>query len=184
MNSKFKKLVPGKLQLIVGLAACLTVASLYTNDTNALFTAQASQTGNSFSAATINVATSPATALFSVTNLVPGDTVVRTLQVTNSGTAGFTYNIKDSETGPSTLLFTDTVKGLQLEIKKGSTVYYTGPISSLNANSAPELAIAAGASDTLTFTVSLPTAADNAFQSLSEQIQFTFNASQLPGTSR
>ncbi|SFL74467.1 Camelysin metallo-endopeptidase [Paenibacillus sp. 1_12] len=171
-----------KMNTALVLSATLVLSSLFTQETSALFTAQTNLTSNTVSTATLNITTNPATALFQVSNVVPGDSITRTLSVINSGTADFTYNIKNS--GMNTLLFTDAAKGLQLDIKKGAATYYSGPISGLNANSASALTIAHGASDTLTFVISLPIAADNLFQSLSETIEFSFNATQIPGTAR
>ncbi|MDF2651506.1 MAG: hypothetical protein K0Q73_7311 [Paenibacillus sp.] len=151
--------------------------------TTALFTDSVANSNNIMATARLSVATSPATALINVSNLVPGDTITRTIDVQNTGTVSFTYKITNSSS-TNTLLWTNKTNGLQLDIKQGAATYYTGPISDLNVNIAPDLNLTASSTHTLTFTISFPVLADNTFQQLSETIAFTFSATQLPGAAR
>lgn len=119
--------------------------------------------------------------LVSIANLVPGDTATRTVTITNTGTAGFTYTASALNANNSAL-WTDTVKGLQVEVKRGTTVLYSGALKNLAVPASATIAPAA--TDTLTFVFSLPLAADNSFQGLSQTFTVTYTAAQLAGAAR
>ncbi len=119
--------------------------------------------------------------LVSISNLVPGDTATRTVTVSNSGSAGFAYSGAIA-TGIQTVLWTDTVKGLQVEAKRGATSLYSGALKNLTIPASAT--IAPSATDTLTFTFSLPSTADNSFQGLTQTFTITYTATQLAGTAR
>lgn len=167
------------IALVVGAITSVGVAGTY-----AEFTAQSANPGNTFSAATIALSTDhPSNSIFSATNMVPGDSITRTVEVQNSGTADFTYTITASdENAPSNALWTDLTNGLQITAADGSTQLYSGPISQLTQVSTG-VTLGPGAAQTLTFTVSLPTSADNSLQGLSDSILITLKATQLPGSS-
>lgn len=151
----------------------------------ASFTDSDSNDGNIISTATLEITTTPAnpTLLFNVANFVPGDTATRAATVQNSGDVDFTYQIVNSSSPGNTLLWTDTTNGLQLEIQDTDTltVHYNGPLKDLTTSN---LSLSAGQSHNLQFKITFPTSADNSFQSLSETINFTFNATQVTGSER
>ncbi|WP_240371780.1 CalY family protein [Anoxybacteroides rupiense] len=154
---------------------------LLLGETNALFTDEATSPNNHLTTATLDVSVSPAP-IFNVSNLVPGDVVVRTVTVQNDGTVPFSYSIQASSN--NSLLWTDQTNGLQLSIVDGTTTYFNGAISDLNVHQGPNLLLPPGEKDDLQFTISFPVTADNTFQNLAETIVFTIQAIQLPGTSR
>ncbi|MDP2775309.1 MAG: TasA family protein [Nocardioides sp.] len=136
------------------------------------------------------------------TNLVPGDTVQRAVVLTRSTDTEAFGSVKLTAAGSTTnLLTSDVSNGLQLAIDQctggtwtqvadtktldcvGGTVtsvVAAGPVAQTNS----DLAVAktalntAAAKSELRLTLSLPTAADNTFQGLSNDITFTFDATQ------
>lgn len=137
-------------------------------------------------------------------NIVPGDTIQRAVTLNNTGTADFNAVTLTTTAATSNLLTSDANKGLQLKMdacsvawtKAGTTTpsyTCTGTVSSVLGQKAVlgattpitlSKALTAGASDNLLVTMSLPVAADNTFQALSNTINFTFDATQRTGTSR
>jgi hypothetical protein len=134
---------------------------------------------------------------------VPGDSVTRAVNLVNKGTlplAAVTLGVTDAT--PS-VLTTDTANGLQLTVKacgvawtQGGTVdaptytcasgertLSTGAAAGNHILSNPA-SLAAGATDHLTFSVSLPGSADNSFQNKSAKLSLTFTGSQRTGSAR
>jgi spore coat-associated protein N len=182
MKILIKTMIKNKLNWVLFYMFILSLGTNFVGETTAVFTDSAQANNNLLQAAVIDITTTPTSAIFDIIDMLPGDTVTRDVYVNNAGNADFTYKVNNSGTG--TLLWTDTTNGLQLTIKEGSTIYYDGPVSSLNSNAASDFLLPEGQSDTLTFVVSLPTSADNTFQGLAETITFTFDATQVAGTSR
>jgi len=126
------------------------------------------------------------------------------VNLVNDGDLGFSaINVVSSATSSSNVLTTGTTNGLQLAVKSCSTAWtqggtaqaptytcsgtqntlMTGPV----ANSAPlsnPASLTPGGTDYLTFSISLPTAADNSFQGKSAGISLYFNGAQRSGTAR
>lgn len=134
------------------------------------------------------------------TNLVPGDTVQRAVTLTRGSTTEAFGSVKLTTTPTtSNLLSTDGTNGLQLKVdlcstgwtKVGSTseLACSGTASTVLASRAVvgtnlDLAGATtalndtGAAANLRIQLSLPAAADNSFQGLSNTVGFTFDATQ------
>lgn len=175
-----------KLNLFAGmaLAAMVLVGLTATADkTSANFTATSTNPGNTFATATLSMSNDHATAgqLITISNLVPGDTATRSVVITNSGNAGFTYTAAISATA-NTLLWSDTTNGLQVTVTRGATTVYTGPLK--NFSLAASGTIAAAGTDTLSYVFSLPSTAGNTFQTLSQDFTITYTATQLAGSAK
>ncbi len=175
-----------KLNLLAGMAlAGLVLLGLTATaeKTNANFTATSTNPGNTFGSATFSMSNDKPNAndLINITNLVPGDTANRTVVITNSGNAPFTYSAAISATA-ATLLWSDATNGLQVTVKRGATVLYTGALK--NMVLAASGTIAAGATDTLTYDFSFPSSAGNTFQSLTQDFTITYTATQLAGSAK
>jgi hypothetical protein len=120
-----------------------------------------------------------ATAAVNVTDLVPGDSVDRTITVQNGGSLAFRYTVSASQTA-STLLWTDPTDGLQLTVRtSGGTVLYAGPVSGLGLLAGPGT-LAPGTSETLRYTFDFPDGAPNAFQGLVQDVALVFDAVEFP----
>jgi hypothetical protein len=101
-------------------------------------------------------------------------------------------------TGASNKLTTDSLYGLQLSVKSCSTPWtqggtaaapsytcsgtttavYSGPATGVNSTLTNLASLNSKTSDYLTLSVSLPTTADNSFQSLSASLSITFTGTQ------
>lgn len=119
------------------------------------------------------------TAVVNLADLVPGDTIDRTITLANTGSLPFRYTVSAAQTA-STPLWTDTAFGLQLTVSTGSgTVLYTGPLSGLGALGGPSI-LAPGSSELLRYTFAFPASASDAFQGLVQDLTLVFTATQYP----
>ncbi|MGY2065319.1 TasA family protein [Blastococcus sp. SYSU DS0619] len=138
------------------------------------------------------------------TNFVPGDTLTRAVTLKNDGSAPLAaVNVSATTTTAANVLTTDKVNGLQLSVKSCAVAWTetatpTGPTYScasgettldsdavLNALDLGALkSLNVGGSDYLTFTISLPTTADNTFQGKTAGLTLTFTGTQATGTAR
>jgi len=173
----------GTIDAVAVAAIGLLALAALTGGTSASFTATTVNPNNLLATATLSLSNDKPNDgdLVNVANLVPGDTVTRSVTITNTGNVGFTYAATASNANNSAL-WTDTVKGLQVDAKRGATSLYAGPLKNLAIPASATIAPAA--TDTLTFVFSLPTAADNSFQGLSQTFTITYTATQLAGTAR
>ena len=149
----------------------------------AIFTDSQAVTGNAFATGTIDISTTPATALFNVSNMMPGDTNSQTIQVNNAGTGALRYAISTAVVSGPTL-----AAQIQLDIYAGATctgtALYSGALnvaavgSNAQGPDAGDRALAGGANETLCFKATLPLSTGNAFQDTSTDVTFTFDAEQ------
>ena len=134
---------------------------------------------------------------------VPGDSLTRAVNLVNSGNVALGSVTLNTTVSAPSILTTDTTNGLQLAVKSCSVpwtqagtataatyacsgterVLGSGPaVSNITLNNPASLA--AGATDYLTFAVSLPTTADNTFQGKSAALSLVFTGTQRTGTAR
>jgi hypothetical protein len=178
----------------LGLAVIGVGAGLYSL---ALFTSQAQVDNNTFDSGTVIITTDhPSTAIVSLSNMAPGDAVTAPLLVNNAGSLALRYAVSSVATNLDT-------KGLKdqtgLTIKSGvtnctnagyagsGTVLYSGDLDAASGKlvgdsttgaDGGDRALAAGASETLCFNVTLPLSTGNAFQGAATTATFTFDAEQ------
>ncbi len=149
----------------------------------AVFTDSQAVTGNAFATGTVDISTTPATALFNVSAMMPGDTSSQTIQVNNAGSGALRYAISTSVvTGPT------LAAQLQLDIYAGATcsgtALYSGALGSGAVGSAVQGAqagdrtLAGLTNETLCFKATLPLSTNNTFQNTSTSVTFTFDAEQ------
>jgi hypothetical protein len=168
----------------MALSALVLIGLTVTSDrSSANFTATTTNPGNQFGSATLTMSNdkSAAGSLITISNMVPGDTANRTVTISNTGNVGFTYTGSISATA-NTLLWSDTTNGLQVTVKRGAATLYTGALKTLAL--AASGTVAAGGTDALTFDFSLPVAAGNTFQNLTQDFTITYTATQLAGAAR
>ena len=119
------------------------------------------------------------TAAVSLGDLVPGDTVDRTITLKNTGSLGFRYTVSATQTA-STQLWTDTTNGLQLTVATGAgAVLYSGPLSGLGALAGPTTLIPGG-TELLRYTFAFPASAPDTLQGLLQDLTIVFTATQFP----
>jgi spore coat-associated protein N len=190
---------PRRNRLAVLAVAGLAVVSMTAGAMSlALFTSSASVPSNAFTTGTVIIVTDhPATAIVSYSNMAPGDVVTNPLLVSNTGTLALRYAVESVATYDDFLFLKDE---LVLTVKSGvttctnagfatdGTVLYDGDFG---VHSGPfigspdpgfntgDRALAASASETLCFHVSLPSATGNALQNATTTGTFTFYAEQI-----
>lgn len=139
-------------------------------------------------------------------NLVPGDTVQRAITLNrgaNSEKFGSITMTTASTATPATVLTTDGTNGLQLKVEQcatswtqsGNALTCASPTTLVASRSVIGTDVALGQALTdqlnsatptafLKVTVSLPTTADNNFQSKTDGVKFSFTATQRAGEAR
>ncbi len=178
--------------LAVGLTA-LAVLSLSAGAMSlALFTDDVTVGSNAFTTGTIDLTTNPATALFSVSAMMPGDSDYGQLNVLNSGTAQLRYSMTTSTTNTDSK---DLASEATLEIREkatgtcaadftGTQVLVPTALASAAVGSPTQgfqtgdRTLGATANEDLCFKVSLPSDADNTYQGATTTATFSFHAEQ------
>ena len=187
---------------IIGAAASIAGLGTY-----ATFTSTTSQS-HTVTTGTVTIAlgaTGAATNRLNIgaSALAPGDTIQRSVDLTNSGSLDLASITLTTTASPSSLLDTDTTNGLQMVIDKCSVAWteagppytYTcgGTTTSVLASrpvigSALALsnlgATTNGATDHLRVTLTLPSGAGNTLQNQSSTITYAFTGTQRAATSK
>jgi len=198
----FKRLVASFA--VLGAAASLAGLGTFATFTSSTSASQSIQSG------TVSItlgATGPANRLtIGASNVLPGDTIERAVDLINNGSASADdlSSIQLTTTAsPSSLLDTDATNGLQMVIdacsvpwtEAGPPFTYTcsGATSSVLASRAvigANIALSnltsltTGSTDHLRVTLTLPSVAGNTLQGLSSSISYTFVGTQRAGTSK
>ena len=180
------------------LATAMVLAlflGLVTLSALALFTDSASVPANTFTTGTVDITTSPTTALVTFSAMAPGDQVTAPITVTNAGTMQLRYAVT------STTTENVLAAALDLTVKSGVTtctnagfgvdgtvVYATGDLGNTTAiniigdpaqgSQAGDRTLNASANEVLCFNVSLPSGTGNASQGLTTTATFNFQAEQ------
>ncbi|WP_079528556.1 TasA family protein [Halobacillus hunanensis] len=119
----------------------------------------------------INIGTSPETILFKVSNLKPGDTMTREVEISNLGTRDFTYSTVSEFTGGSEKL----LRALRLQVtdQTGKQVY-AGSVMELSELDKRYLKVSE--EDQLTLKVEMPFELGNDYQGLAGRFEIRFTA--------
>jgi spore coat-associated protein N len=179
------------------LVVALAFVGLSTLTTGALFTDTKTVTGNEFVTGTVILDRTPTTAAVTLNPMAPGDVVTAPLNVQNVGSLAFRYNMSSTTTGSATLngqldmtVKTGVASCTTANFGASGTVVY-GPADLGSAGGtaifgnpaagadAGDRTLAAGANEDLCIQVSLPLSTGNAFQNLTTDATFTFNAEQV-----
>ncbi len=185
-----------RLLAAIGIAG-LSLVTIGTLTTGALFSDSQDLGANSFTTGTVAIGLNPVSALFSVANMAPGDSVSKPLLVTNTGTLGLRYATTavatdaDGKALRTQLNFTVHSGVTAANCTAGNTVGGTvlfGPgavgaasniFGSVATGAQPgDQTIIAGANQQLCFVADLPLATGNAFQNAATTVTFTFAAEQ------
>jgi predicted ribosomally synthesized peptide with SipW-like signal peptide len=192
------------LATVALLGAAASIAGL---GTYATFTSTASQS-HTIASGTVTIALGATGASTNRLNigasaLAPGDTIQRSVDLTNSGSLDLASVTLTTTASPSSLLDTDATNGLQMVIDKCSVAWteagppytYTcgGSTSTVLASRAvigSNLSLSnlgattAGATDHLRVTLTLPSAAPNSLQNQSSTISYAFTGTQRAATNK
>jgi hypothetical protein len=192
---------------MASLAVMGAAASIAGLGTFATFTSSTSAQNQALTSGTVSITLgSPNRLAVGASNLVPGDTIERAVDLTNNGSAGTSQvgSITLTTTAsPSSALDTDTTNGLQMQIDSCSVAwtesgppytYTCGGSTSVvlasravigNAISLSNMsALTAGNTDHLRVKLTLPSGAGNSLQGLSSTISYVFTATQRNAASK
>lgn len=170
-----------KKKLMASIMSMSLAAALVGGATFAYFSDSVTNANNAFAAGTLDI-TAPTAAIFTASNIYPGWSQTKTLDVTNNGSLDFKFSIASSMVAAGD---TALYNSLTCEIKDGSTILYTGPISSVNPSNIalpvddPSTTINES-KKTLSFTVAFPDnlGDQNALQGKGCSVDFAFDAVQ------
>jgi hypothetical protein len=205
MNAKNIASSPNARKVVASfgiLGAAAAVAGLGTFGT---FTDSSTPIASTIASGTVDIDVTQQgfTVPVTTSNFVPGDSLTRAVNLINKGSADLgSVTLSSTVTTPS-VLTTDLTNGLQLVVKSCSVPYVqggtataatytcsgtervlgTGPVVNNFALSNPA-SLVAGATDYLTFAITLPASADNTFQGKSAALSLTFTGTQRTGTAR
>jgi len=188
----------GRRRLAATGVALTCFASVMTVGVLAVFSDQESVGANAFSTGTVDITTTPPTALVSFSNMVPGDQVTSPLVVANAaGSAALRYAVSSTATNTDSKGLKEqlalTVKTVDATTpgtpcdNSDATSLYTGDLDSTTGKilgdsaqgaQAGDRNLAVSASETLCFRVALPLSTGNAFKNAASTATFTFDAEQ------
>lgn len=166
--------------------------------TTALFTDTQSVGDNTFTTGSVDISTTPTTALVSFSDMAPGDSVVNDITVTNGGSLELRYAVKSTTTEDVLAAELDltiwdesaetTVDGACDSTAPGTVLYGPADLGSTAGvnvigdptagSQAGDRVLAAAGGEVLCFLVSLPSSATNASQGLTTTATFAFEAEQ------
>jgi predicted ribosomally synthesized peptide with SipW-like signal peptide len=198
--------------IIASIAVLGATVSIAAMGTFATFTSSTEADQASLATGSVSIAlgeAGPANRLtLGANGLLPGDTMQRVVDLSNSGVAGSddlgSVALTTAAT-TSSLLDTDATNGLKVAIDKcsqawtesGSAPAFTYTCGGTSASVLAERAVigsnvalsnlsslAAGQTDHLRVTLTLPAGAPNAMQGLSSQLTYTFTGTQRTATSK
>jgi len=195
-------------RLVLSIALILIAVSLAGVGAFASFTSTAS-VSQSITSGTVTIAlgsTGTANNRLDVaaTGVVPGDTIQRAVNVSNTGNQDFASISLTTTASTSSLLDTDASNGLQMVIERcsvawteaGSAPAYTYTCSGTTSTVVSSRAIigagvtfgnvllTAGSTNNLRVTLTLPSTAGNTLQGLTSVISYAFTGTQRAATNR
>jgi len=185
-------------KILTSLMIIAVVAVLITAGAMAVFTDQQTNTDNVFTTGTVTLGIDPATAMFTVSDMAPGDVVYGGLNVTNDGSLELRYAMTTTADDTSTL---DEQLDLTIDVVTDDgddDVWYTaddgvgelniygsnGVLSSaffgdpVTGNQTGDRTLASLASERLRFTATLPLDTDDTYQGANCTVAFVFDAEQ------
>jgi hypothetical protein len=196
-------------KVLLSLGALGLAGAVAGPGTFATFTASTSATSTVASGTVVialgNTGASTNRLTVSASGLVPGDTVQRSFDLSNTGSQDLASLALTTTASPSSLLDTDTTNGLQMVIDRCSTAWTESGSSPAFSYSCPgstttivssrpviqtSLALAglstltAGGTDHLRLTLTFPNSAGATFQGLSSTLTYSFLGTQRAGSAQ
>lgn len=192
-------------KVVGSLAVAGTAAAVAGLGTFGTFSDSTAPLNTSVNSGTVDINLAMPSGTFAIpvttTGFVPGDSLTRAVDLTNSGDSALASVMLASTATAGSILTTDTTNGLQLVVKSCSVPYtqagtataatYTcsGTEKALMGGPAVNTASLAGinslnpgGTDHLVFSVSLPSNADNTFQGKSATLSLVFSGTQRAGS--
>jgi spore coat-associated protein N len=185
-------------KILTSLMIIAVVAVLITAGAMAIFTDQQTNPDNVFTTGTVILGINPATAMFTVSNMTPGDVEYGGLEVINNGSLELRYAMTTTADNTSTL---DEQLDLTIDVVTGpgvDAIWYTaddvvgtaniyGPDGVLSSaffgdpaqgEQAGDRTLASLSSERLRFKATLPLDTDNSYQGATCTVAFVFDAEQ------
>lgn len=179
------------------LPALLVVSSVavaggfFVRDSLAIFTDQEVNAANTISTGNIALDDAPDSAFLAIANMIPGDSTIQQVTITNSGVGELRYAMTTAADNLDTKNLRDQLQ-LTVRVKTanpcssedGAIISGPGILSAGAFGSAAQgvdpgdRTLAAAASEVLCFKVELPLASDNTYQNATTTATFTFDAEQ------
>ena len=147
-----------KTRIYVSMLVIALSAALIGGATMALFTDTEANVGNSFAAGTVQIAVGATDVIVGAANMAPGDTRTGSFVVRNAGSLELRFSVSAVGNG-------DLFSGLT-------------PATIVGLGNDQNIVLAPGASTTVTFDVTLPLTAGNAYQGDSGTVDLTISAVQ------
>jgi len=164
------------LKIAKSFFVILVVAVIAVSATSAAWTDSEVNSGNYFETGTLDLTIDPATAVFNATGIYPGWSETQSIEVANSGSVDFDYNVAASlSSGSDSTLYDDDTFLLVVTNDFGNTLY-SGTVHDFAGFTAGDRSLTAGSSENLNFTISLDASAGNELQGLNSSVDFTFTA--------
>jgi hypothetical protein len=168
-----------RTKVLVPLATALAAAAVAVGS-GATFTSQSENSASAVTSGTLSQSNSKAdSAIFSLTDLKPGDTVNGTLTLKNTGSLPAAFSL--TETASSNGFAADNLTMVITNTTTGTEVY-SGDFGGLENGAKTELGtFAAGDANAYRFTVKLAQSADNTQQGKTASASYRWSSVQLDG---
>ncbi|MFA7244125.1 MAG: TasA family protein [Patescibacteria group bacterium] len=170
------------LRIVKSLSVIAIVAALAIGATSAVFTSQASVNGNSFATGTLKIQINKEAGLpFSVSNMKPGDTTNKYMDVMNIGTLPAYYFVHVDTTMDNALYDALTVE-MRNNDSSGALIYsgsldgITGSANRINSSAFAFNPMPAGWSQRIWVKVTLPLATGDSVQGLATGFNIVMDA--------
>jgi predicted ribosomally synthesized peptide with SipW-like signal peptide len=138
-------------------AAAVVAAILSVGGARAYFTAQTEVKDNIITAGTVAMSVEPTSAALSISPLAPGQTVVRTVDIANTGA----LDIDAVTTVAKKAGYTDFWNALTCTVTWNGELLYEGLLSSMRTR---PVRVSAGETERLSYAIGLPASAGNDLQ--------------------
>jgi hypothetical protein len=168
-----------RTKVLVPLATALAAAAVAVGS-GATFTSQSENSASAVTSGTLSQTNSKANAaIFTLTDMKPGDTVNGSLTLTNTGSLPAAFSL--TETASSNGFAADNLSLVITNTTTGTEVY-SGDFGGLENGVKTELGTyAAGAANSYRFTVKLAQTADNTQQGKTASASYRWSSVQLDG---
>ena len=205
MNAKNIASSPTARKVVGSLGVIGAAAAVAGMGTFGTFTDSSTPVATTIQSGTLSIdVTQPGyTVPVTTSNFVPGDSLTRAVNLVNDGSSALGSVTLASTVAAPSILTTDATNGLQLAVKSCSVAWtqggtaqaptYTCSATERLLNAGPAVcnysltnpaSLVAGATDYLTFAISLPASADNTFQGKTAALSLTFTGTQRAAAAR
>ena len=178
------------LTLVAAVLVGLTAEFLVT-DSLAVFTDQEVNAANTFTTGSVSIDDAPDSAFLTFANMMPGESTIQPLTITNGGATEFRYamstgadnadakNLRDQLSLTIRLKTANPCSSEDGVVISGPSVLSGGAIGSAVQGADPgDRVLAGSASEVLCFKAELPLSTDNTYMNAATTATFTFDAEQ------